>query len=159
MSSLHITLLHSSRQKHLVQCPIYISPNYTRYGTFCDLKRWRWQKMGFVDLSMVILWWCYGDTMCLKLRDAAVLTGTWKQMKCQGRSTEMQKEAQRYFWMEAGSLWRCSSKYKCLKMGGCVHVALRRWDRGRLQADCCIYRQLLLADEGVVCLEYHTSII
>jgi len=47
----------------------------------------------------------YGDTW-LKGRDIAVRTGTWQQMKCQGRSTEIQNEAQRYFWMDASLLWR-----------------------------------------------------
>jgi len=54
------------------------------------------------------------------MRDAAVRTGIWKQMMCQGRSTEIQNEAQRYFWLDASSLWRCASKYKCVKMGMCA---------------------------------------
>jgi hypothetical protein len=36
------------------------------------------------------------------------------------RSTEIQIEAQRYFWIDASSLWRCSLKYTWVQMQMCA---------------------------------------
>jgi hypothetical protein len=143
-----------AQDKQLIQqYPVYISSNYTCWGTFCGLRRWGGDK----KYALWIFLWRH-------------VTETEKRCIAHGNMETDDVSKQVNWDSKWGIMLFPVGRQFVVTL--CVEIQVRengdvcmwRWngererERGCLQADCCIYRHrnsgLLLKDEGVIWVSY-----